>query len=156
MTKTIALLVTLDTKFQEADYLIERIEKRGQKALLMDIGVIGDPGTPASITREEIAEAGGSSLQGLLKKPTREEAGPVMVQGSINILLKKIGADEVHAVLGLGGTQGTSSCCDIMQALPYGLPKIHKLEWPLPDPLTEKPPMRPINSLLFWGKWARW
>ena len=29
MTKTIALLVTLDTKFQEADYLIERIEKRG-------------------------------------------------------------------------------------------------------------------------------
>ena len=23
-----------------------------------------------------------------------------------------------------GGTQGTSSCCDIMQALPYGLPKI--------------------------------
>lgn len=124
MTKTIALLVTLDTKFQEADYLIERIEKRGHKALLLDIGVVGEPGTQASVTREEIAEAGGSSLQDLLKKPTREEAGPVMVQGSINILLKKIEADEVHAVLGLGGTQGTSSCCDIMQALPYGLPKI--------------------------------
>ena len=30
----------------------------------------------------------------------------------------------MHAVLGLGGTQGTSSCCDVMQALPYGFPKI--------------------------------
>jgi len=124
MTNTIALLITLDTKYQEADYLIERIEKRGHQALLMDIGVVGKPGAKASITREEIAEAGGSSLQDLLKNPTREEAGPVMVKGCINILLDKIAADEVHAVLGLGGTQGTSSCCDIMQALPYGLPKI--------------------------------
>lgn len=124
MTKTIALLITLDTKYQEADYLIERIEKRGHQALLMDIGVVGKPGTKASIPREEIAEAGGSSLQDLLKNPTREEAGPVMVKGCINILLDKIADDDVHAVLGLGGTQGTSSCCDIMQALPYGLPKI--------------------------------
>ena len=124
MTKTVALLVTLDTKFQEADYLIERIEKRGQQALLMDIGVVGTPGTTASITREEIAEEGGKSLKKLLENPTREEAGPVMVQGSIKILLQKIANNEVHAVLGLGGTQGTSSCCDIMQALPYGLPKI--------------------------------
>ena len=124
MTKTIALLVTLDTKSQEADYLIEQIESRGHRALLMDIGVVGNPGTPATISREEVAEAGGSSLQDLLKNPTREEAGPVMVKGCINILLDKIAADKVHAVLGLGGTQGTSSGCDIMQALPYGLPKI--------------------------------
>ena len=124
MTKTVALLVTLDTKFQEAEYLIERIEKRGKKALLMDIGVVGEAGIEASISRAEIAEAGGSSLKELIKNPTREEAGPVMVQGSINILLEKVANDEVHAVLGLGGTQGTSSCCDIMQALPYGLPKI--------------------------------
>ena len=71
-----------------------------------------------------MAEAGGKSLSELLQNPTREEAGPVMVQGAIKILLDKIGKNEVHAVLGLGGTQGTSSCCDIMQALPYGFPKI--------------------------------
>ena len=124
MSKTIALLVTLDTKDQEADYLIEQIEARGHRALLLDIGVVGKAGIQAHITREEVAEAGGGSLKDLLKNPTREEAGPIMVKGSINILLKKILADEVHSVLGLGGTQGTSSCCDIMQALPYGLPKI--------------------------------
>lgn len=124
MTKTIAVLVTLDTKDQEAGYLKEQIEARGHKALLMDIGVIGEPGIAADVTREEIAQAGGKSLSALLDNPTREEAGPIMVGGSRKILLDKIEKDAVHAVLGLGGTQGTSSCCDIMQALPYGFPKI--------------------------------
>lgn len=124
MTKTIALLVTLDTKGDEAGFLKEQIEARGHKALIMDIGVIGTPGVAADISREEIAGAGGSTLAELLQKPTREEAGPVMVLGSIKLLQERIQANEVHAVLGLGGTQGTSSCCNIMQALPYGLPKI--------------------------------
>ena len=124
MAKTIALLVTLDTKHQEAGFLIEQIEARGHKALLMDIGVIGEAGIQASLTREMIAEAGGTPLKELLKNPTREEAGPVMVKGCITLLQRAIEEDKVHAVLGLGGTQGTSSCCDVMQALPYGFPKI--------------------------------
>jgi len=124
MKKTIALLVTLDTKDQEAAYLIEQIESNGQKALLLDIGVVGTPGIVANIAREAVIETGGGNLNQLLKNPTREEAGPFVVQGCINILLQKIAANEVHAVLGLGGTQGTSTCCNVMQALPYGLPKI--------------------------------
>ena len=124
MQKTIALLITLDTKDQEAAYLIEQIERRDCEALLIDIGVVGIAGIAAGISRETVAEKGGSSMDQLLKRPTREEAGPVMVKGATHILQKKITDNEVHAVLGLGGTQGTSSCCDIMQALPYGLPKI--------------------------------
>jgi uncharacterized protein (UPF0261 family) len=124
MKKTIAILVTLDTKDQEAAFLKEQIEARGHEALLMDIGVVGEPGIEASISRAAIAKAGGRTLDELLKNPTREEAGPVMVRGCINILNERIARDQVHAVLGLGGTQGTSSCCDVMQALPYGFPKI--------------------------------
>ncbi len=124
MSKTIAVLVTLDTKDQEAGYLKEQIEARGHRALLMDIGVIGEAGIEADMSRERIASEGGRPLSDLLKNPTREEAGPVMVKGSINILRDLIEKDQVHAVMGLGGTQGTSSCCDIMQALPYGFPKI--------------------------------
>lgn len=124
MSKTIALLVTLDTKGQEAGYLKEQIEMRGHQALLMDIGVVGEPEIQADIPREEIALAGGRNMESLLENPTREEAGQVMVEGSRKILKDKVSKGEVHAVLGLGGTQGTSSCCDIMQILPYGLPKI--------------------------------
>lgn len=124
MKKTIALLITLDTKDQEAAFLKEQIEARGHQALLMDIGLIGIAGIAADVSRSEVIDAGGGSLEALLENPTREKANPFVVQGCINILREKIKADQVHAVLGLGGTQGTSTCCDIMQALPYGLPKI--------------------------------
>lgn len=124
MSKTIALLVTLDTKDQEAQYLKEQIEATGNKAYLMDIGVVGTPGIEASISRHELIKAGGGDLDDILKDPTREKSNPFVVGGCIKVLLEKLKNDEVHAVLGLGGTQGTSTCCNIMQALPYGLPKI--------------------------------
>lgn len=124
MKKTIALLITLDTKDQEAAFLKDQIEARGHNALLIDIGVIGIPGITPDISREEVIKSGGGSLAEILQEPTREKANPFVVQGCINILNNKIVSDEVHAILGLGGTQGTSTCCDIMQVLPYGLPKI--------------------------------
>ena len=124
MKKTIALLVTLDTKDQEAGFLIEQVEAHGHQALLMDIGVVGQAGIKANISRDEVIAAGGGSLSELLKDPTREKSNPFVVNGCIKLLTDKIGKNEVHAVLGLGGTQGTSTCCDIMQALPYGFPKV--------------------------------
>lgn len=124
MKKTIALLVTLDTKDQEAGFLVDQIKERGFEPLLLDIGVIGIAGVDADVSRAEVVAAGGGSLEELLKDPTREKANPFVVKGCIQILSKRIEANQLHAVLGLGGTQGTSTCCDIMQALPYGFPKI--------------------------------
>ena len=124
MSKTIALLVTLDTKDQEAGYLVEQIESKGHQALLIDIGVVGIPGIDANITREDVIKEGGGDLGEILKSPTREKSNPFVVGGCISILNTAISEDKVHAVIGLGGTQGTSTCCDIMQELPYGFPKI--------------------------------
>ena len=124
MSKTIALLITLDTKAQEAGFLKEQIESKGHKALLMDIGVVGKPGIEASISRETVISDGGGSLSELLKNPTREKSNPFVVKGCINILQKAISDNKVHAAIGLGGTQGTSTCCEIMGVLPYGFPKI--------------------------------
>ena len=124
MSKTIALLITLDTKDQEATFLKEQIEALRHKAFLIDIGVIGQAGIKANISREEVIAKGGGSLHELLKNPAREKSNPFVVKGSTSILQKAIIEDKVHAVIGLGGTQGTSTCCAIMQALPYGFPKI--------------------------------
>ncbi len=90
MKRTIALLITLDTKDQEAGYLIDQIESRGMSAMLLDIGVVGTPGIEATFSREEVARAGGTELKDLLAKPTREEAGPIMVKGAISILKEKL------------------------------------------------------------------
>ena len=124
MKPTIAVLSTLDTKGAETGYLRDQIREAGSEALVIDIGVVGTPGIEAEIKRTAVAEAGGTSLDELLVNPTREEAGPVMVQGATRIILEGIEDGSIHGVLGLGGTQGTTSCCDVMSLLPYGFPKI--------------------------------
>ena len=42
--KTIVVLATLDTKGHEAQYLREQIEKLGDKALVVDVGVVAREG----------------------------------------------------------------------------------------------------------------
>jgi uncharacterized protein (UPF0261 family) len=124
MHKTIAVLATLDTKGQESGYLREQIELLGDSALLIDMGVIGEPETRADISRREVAAAGGTPLEDLLKNPIRQQAAPVMVDGAIRIINGLIHEGKIHAILCLGGTQGTTNGSRVLQALPYGFPKI--------------------------------
>ncbi len=124
MSRTTVVLATLDTKGEEADYVRGQIEALGGEAVLIDIGVVGDPMIAPDVSREQVAAAGGTELSILLEDPTREAAAPVMAAGAGAILRGLIGDGKAHAVLGLGGTQGTSSCSQVMQSLPYGFPKI--------------------------------
>ena len=84
--RTIVVLATLDTKGREARYLREQIQTLGDRALVVDVGVVGQPGADADITREEVAEAGGQPLARLLEKPDREVAAPVMASGATKIV----------------------------------------------------------------------
>ena len=122
--KTVAILSTLDTKGEESAYLRERIEALGGRARLFDIGVVGEATVPADVARDVIAAAGGKSMDELLANPTRQDASPIMIAGATALLRECIDDGAVHAVIGLGGTQGTSNCTQVMQALPYGFPKI--------------------------------
>lgn len=124
MSKTVAVLATLDTKGAEADFLRRQIQALGGKAVVVDLGVLGQPATSAGMTREQVARAGGSELADLQRNPKRETAQPIMVAGATKLLLAAIDRGEVHAVLGLGGLQGTAACTQIMRALPYGVPKV--------------------------------
>jgi len=122
--KTIAILATLDTKAAEADFMRQEIESLGGKALLIDLGVVGDSPIKADISKGEIIEAGGSSLSALLDDPSRAKASPVIIAGATKIVLKLQQSGQIQAVLTLGGTQGTSTCAPVLQALPFGFPKV--------------------------------
>lgn len=122
--KTVAILATLDTKADEADFMRQEIERLGGSALLIDLSLIGDASIKADVSKEEVIEAGGNTLAELLDNPSREKANPFIVKGATKILLDFQLADKVHAVVTLGGTQGTSTCAPILQALPYGFPKV--------------------------------
>jgi len=123
-TKVIAVLATLDTKGQEAEFLREQLEALGSRALLVDIGVMNAPATKADLTRAQVARAGGTPLATLQSGKSREASQPVMAAGATALLSKRIAKGEVHGVIGLGGLQGTAACTAVMRALPYGVPKV--------------------------------
>ncbi len=121
---TIAVLATLDTKGAEAAYVKERIEALGGEALLIDMGLVGEPGTQPDVGRDELIAAGGSSLAALLENPERQTAAPILIAGATAILQNLIAEGRIGAMLGFGGTQGSSNCSATMQALPFGFPKV--------------------------------
>jgi uncharacterized protein (UPF0261 family) len=122
--KAIAGLATLDTKGREAQFMREQIEALGDHALVIDTGVMGTPATRADITRAQVADAGGTSLEKLLEHPDREVAAPVMADGATRIVTELAREGKIHAVVAMGGTQGTTLATKAMRALPYGFPKV--------------------------------
>jgi uncharacterized protein (UPF0261 family) len=122
--KAIAVLATLDTKGREAQFMREQIEALGDHALVIDTGVMGTPATRADITRAQVADAGGTSLEKLLEHPDREVAAPVMADGATRIVTELAREGKIHAVVAMGGTQGTTLATKAMRALPYGFPKV--------------------------------
>jgi uncharacterized protein (UPF0261 family) len=122
--KTMVILATLDTKGIETQYVREQIEKLGETALVVDVGVVGEPATRADITREEVAEAGGTSLAALLINPNREVAAPIMANGATEIVSQLANDGKIHGIVSMGGTQGTTLATKVMRALPYGFPKV--------------------------------
>jgi uncharacterized protein (UPF0261 family) len=124
MSKTIAILATLDTKGAECTYLRDEINRMGGKAMLIDIGVVGDADVPADISNVDVAAKGGTDLEALRENPSRETASEVMVRGATDTMLGLIADGKVDGIISLGGTQGTNNCCQVMQALPYGFPKV--------------------------------
>jgi uncharacterized protein (UPF0261 family) len=122
--KTIAVLATLDTKGREAQYVREQIQAMGDHALVIDTGVTGTPAAQADISRDQVAEAGGTPLTNLLEHPDREIAAPVMADGATKIVTELAREGKIHAILAMGGTQGTTLATRVMRALPYGFPKV--------------------------------
>lgn len=124
MSKVVAVLATMDTKGAEAEFMRRQIEALGGRALLVDLGVVGDATVSTDVNNAEVAAAGGGSLDAIRKSPTRQDASPILIAGATKILLDLIENDKVHALVSVGGTQGTSNCTQVMQALPYGFPKV--------------------------------
>jgi uncharacterized protein (UPF0261 family) len=124
MAHTIALLGALDTKGAEYRFLQECIETRGHRTLLIDVGVLGEPGVQADISREEVAAAGGASLAELVTRQDRGEAMAAMSRGAVALLPRLYAEGRFQGVIALGGSGGSSVACAAMRALPLGVPKV--------------------------------
>ncbi|MBE1283874.1 MAG: UPF0261 family protein [Rhodobacteraceae bacterium] len=121
--KTILVAGTYDTKDDELHYLSDVIRAQGGKVLSMDVSVLGDPSQPTDVSKHDVAEAGGSSIQEAIDSGDENTAMQIMARGSAAKALELHRAGRINGVIVLGGTMGTDLALDLCAALPVGVPK---------------------------------
>jgi len=121
---TVVLLGTLDTKGHEYAFVRDRIEARGVDVVLVDAGILGEPLTEPTVTRQEVAAAVGADVQALADAADRGAALDVMGRGATEVVLRLHAEGRCDAIGALGGTGGTTLATHVMRALPVGVPKL--------------------------------
>jgi uncharacterized protein (UPF0261 family) len=122
--RTIAVLGTLDTKGVEARFLREQIQAHGCDTLVVDLGVQGPPAFEPDVSRHMVARAAGEEIEAVAQSGDRGRAVSVMTRGAEMILLDLYAQGRVQAVIGIGGSAGTTMATAAMRALPLGVPKV--------------------------------
>jgi uncharacterized protein (UPF0261 family) len=119
----ILLIVTQDTKQQEAAFLRECLEDAGCNVILMDPSVRKTLGG-AEISPEDVAAAAGTTLEAIRAIGHEGKIQGMMIQGAVKLALEAHAKHGLQGVLSIGGSMGTTLSTQVMQALPYGMPKV--------------------------------
>ena len=125
----IAVCGMLDEREEGLQIIKEQIEKRGHKTILIDfsIGTGGiEPSLKADITCDEIAWAGGTSIDKIKATLSREreQATSAMADGLARKVLELYQAGELQGIIAVGGMTGTLISLSAMKTLPFGVPKL--------------------------------
>jgi len=124
MAKTVVILGTMDTKGEEFAYVKRLIEGHGLDTLVVDAGVLEEPKLMPDVSRAEVAQAGGRSIEELVEKKDRGEAMEVMSRGAAVVVSRLYKAGKLDGIIGMGGSGGTAVTTAGMRALPVGVPKV--------------------------------
>jgi uncharacterized protein (UPF0261 family) len=121
----IVIVGTLDTKGAEIAYVRDRVRALGGEPTVVDSGILGRPaGCRADVTREQVAAAGGSSLEAVRAAGSRGRAVELMREGVRAVGLSLFAEGRLQGILCLGGAEGALLGAHAMQALPLGVPKL--------------------------------
>jgi len=123
MGKVIVILVMAEEKWQEADFLRQEIEARGYGAVLLDMGLIGEPQGRCDITRGEVLLSSGRSPEEVALISDRGKRMPIMVDGAKEKVKQLYSSGKLDGIISVGGTTGTQMGTSIMKSLPFGVPK---------------------------------
>lgn len=124
MSDFIVLLGALDTKGNEFAFVRAEIERRGHRTLVVDTGIMGEPGFAPEVAAAEVAQAGGASLASLRAAGDRGAAVAAMARGAAAVVRRLYEDGRLDAILAMGGSAGTGIAAAAMRALPIGVPKV--------------------------------
>ncbi|MCY3779956.1 MAG: Tm-1-like ATP-binding domain-containing protein [Chloroflexi bacterium] len=122
--KTVVIAGALDTKSAEFALVKRLIEAEGCRALLVDFGILGEPGIAPDISRETVASAAGDDLESLVREERRDVALRVMGRGLAVVARRLFDQGKLDGILSMGGSGGSTIATAGMRALPLGIPKL--------------------------------
>lgn len=124
MTRRVGIIGTLDTKGAEFAYLRDQVRGYGVETLVVHVGVIGEPLFPPDVTSAEVARAAGADLEQLRAANDRGAALAVMARGAAEVARQLHATGQIHGLVGMGGSGGSSVIAAAMRALPLDVPKL--------------------------------
>ena len=122
--KYVVILGTLDTKGAEIEFLRRTVRAEGGEPLVVDTGVLGEPTVEPDVTRHQVVDAAGSSIEELIQGGDKSRALVVMAEGASRVVGRLFRDGQLGGVLSVGGSRGTALSTRVMQALPVGVPKL--------------------------------
>jgi uncharacterized protein (UPF0261 family) len=122
--KNVAIVAALDTKPDEARLIRDYVASKGHTPVVIDVGVLGEPGLDAEVSRAEVARAGGADLTELVRSQEKSRAMQAMADGAAVVAARLHAEGRLDGIIGLGGSAGTSIGTSAMRALPIGVPKV--------------------------------
>ncbi len=122
--RSILLLATLDTKGEEAHYILSCLRHSNLSVTVMDGGIMGIPPFEADISRFEVAAAGGMSLKDVQNIGHEGRALEVMKKGAEKLAVTLFEQGKIGGVISLGGSMGTTLGTSVMRRFPIGFPKV--------------------------------
>jgi uncharacterized protein (UPF0261 family) len=120
----IVIVGTLDTKGAEFKYVKDIIEGEELETIVIDAGVLGEAYFEPDISRSEVADAGGQSIEELVEAKDRGRSMEIMSDGAAKIVEKLYSEGKVAGIISLGGSAGTTIGTTAMKRLPVGIPKV--------------------------------
>lgn len=121
---SVYLLVTLDTKGDEAAFVRDRLQAMGVEVTVVDGGCLGQPAFVGDVTRGQVFEAAGTTLEAMVAKNDRGEAVTQAAAGAAKLVTEAYASGQVDGLMALGGSAGTTIGTSAMRALPIGVPKL--------------------------------
>ncbi len=120
----VLLIMTLDTKEAEANFLKQCLEDGGAEVFVLDPSVRRTVREDSAITPDQIAAAVGKTMPEVRALNHEAKCLAIMVEGAIKCahdLDKRAG---LSGILAAGGSLGTTLGTAVMRTFPVGLPKL--------------------------------
>jgi uncharacterized protein (UPF0261 family) len=120
----ILVIGTADTKSDELLYLKSRIEMIGGTALIMDVGVLGEPPFAPEYSKHDVAKAIGIRNADIIALGNEHKAMMKQAEAACALAGQLVAAGKVDGMLAIGGSMATDLALDVAAALPFGMPKV--------------------------------